>query len=193
VVKKTTEQPLLFFESPKKWEDWLAKNHSKSDGVWLQFYKKASGKKTLVYDGALQVALCYGWIDGQSKSIDENSYKQKFTPRRSRSIWSKRNTEFAEKLIAEGKMKKAGLEQVEAAKKDGRWEKAYDSPVKMTMPEDFLKALSKNKKAKTFFESLNKTNTYAIAWRLQTAKKPETRAKRMKIILEMLENGKKFH
>jgi len=188
-----TTQPVLSFTSSKKWESWLAKNHSQSDGIWLQFYKKASGKKTVVYAEALQVALCYGWIDGQSQSIDEDSYKQKFTPRRPRSMWSKRNTQFAKQLIKDGKMKKAGLVQIEAAKKDGRWEKAYDSPGKMVIPEDFLKALSKNKKAKTFFESLSKVNTYAIAWRLQTAKTPETRAKRMKIILEMMRNGKKFH
>lgn len=187
------ELPVIAFKSQKEWERWLDRNHSKPDGVWVQFFKKDSGIKALVYAEALDGALCYGWIDGQSKSYDEKSWIQKFTQRRSRSIWSKRNRENIERLIKAGKMKPAGLKEVEAAKADGRWERAYESPGSMEVPADFKKKLSKYKKAKTFFETLNKTNKYAIAWRLETAKKPETRERRMKVILEMLKKGQKIH
>jgi uncharacterized protein YdeI (YjbR/CyaY-like superfamily) len=188
-----TNDVIQAFESQKDWQRWLAKNYSKSNGIWLRFFKKDSGVKSIRYDEALDEALCYGWIDGQLKKYDEKSYIQKFTPRRPKSIWSKRNREHVARLISLGKMREAGLKEIEAAKADGRWEQAYDSPSAMKVPEDFMKELSKNKKAKMFFESLNKANTYAILWRLQTAKKPETREKRMKAILEMLKEGKKFH
>ena len=147
----------------------------------------------MTYAEGLDEALCCGWIDGQLDKYDEKSWLRKFTPRRSKSVWSKRNIEHVNRLIQAGKMKLAGLKEVEAAKADGRWERAYDSPSAMQVPEDFLKELSKDKKAKAFFETLNKANTYAIAWRLQTAKKPETREKRMKAILEMLKRGEKLH
>ena len=191
--KNENEMPVVSFATSKKWRDWLAGNHSISKGVWLRFFKKDSGQKTFAYAEALEEALCYGWIDGQSNKHDDESYIQKFTPRRAKSTWSKRNTEIAERLIQEGKMESAGLQQVELAKADGRWQQAYDSPKNMTMPEDFLQQLSKNKKAKAFFEGLNKANHYAIAWRLQTAKKPETREKRLNEILVMMSEGKKFH
>ena len=184
---------VVSFASSKEWRKWIAENHAKSNGVWLRFFKKDSGEKTVTYSEALEEALCYGWIDGQAKKYDAESYIQKFTPRRPKSIWSKRNTEKAERLIQEGKMKKAGMQQVELAKADGRWQQAYDSSKNMKVPEDFLQQLLKNKKAKTFFDGLNKANQYAIAWRLQTAKKPETREKRLKQILEMMSEGKKFH
>lgn len=193
VVEKTKTVPILSFESQKAWEKWLSKNYSNADGIWLRFFKKGSGVQTVVYAEALDVALCYGWIDAQVNKFDELSYRQKFTPRRAKSIWSKRNIEHAERLIKDGKMKEAGFAQIEAAKKDGRWEKAYDSPSTMVMPEDFLKMVSKNKKAKAFFDTLTKANTYAIAWRLQTAKKPETRERRMKALLAMLERGEKLY
>jgi uncharacterized protein YdeI (YjbR/CyaY-like superfamily) len=141
----------------------------------------------------LDQALCYGWIDGQKKAYDEYSWLQKFTPRRAQSGWSKINTEHAERLIKNGQMQQAGLEAVEAAKADGRWQTAYDSPRNASVPEDFLKALAKNKKAKAFFETLNKANIYSIVYRLQTAKKPETREKRMQLILAMMDRGEKFH
>jgi uncharacterized protein YdeI (YjbR/CyaY-like superfamily) len=173
------EKQPISFTSSKEWRKWLAANHAKSKGIWLRFFKKDSGEKTVTYAEALQEALCYGWIDGQANKYDARSYIQKFTPRRPKSIWSKRNTEIAERLIQEGKMKKAGMQQVELAKADGRWQQAYDSPKNMTLPEDFLQQLSKDKKAKAFFDGLNKANQYAIAWRLQTAKKPETREKRL--------------
>lgn len=191
--KNANEMQVVSFASSTEWRKWIAANHAKSNGVWLRFFKKDSGEKTVTYSEALEEALCYGWIDGQAKKYDAKSYLQKFTPRRPKSIWSKRNTEKAERLIQEGKMEKAGLQQVELAKADGRWQQAYDSPKDMKVPEDFLQQLSKNKKAKTFFDGLNKTNQYAIVWRLQTAKKPETREKRIKEILEMLSEGKKFH
>jgi uncharacterized protein YdeI (YjbR/CyaY-like superfamily) len=192
-AKKENEMPVLSFASSEEWSKWMEENHAKSNGVWLRFFKKDSGEKTVTYSEALEEALCYGWIDGQVNKFDDQSYIQRFTPRRPKSIWSKRNTEKAERLIREGKMKKAGMEQVELAKADGRWQQAYDSSTNMKLPEDFLQELSKNKKAKTFFEGLNKTNQYAIAWRLQTAKKPETREKRLKEILAMMREGKKFH
>jgi uncharacterized protein YdeI (YjbR/CyaY-like superfamily) len=147
----------------------------------------------LNYAEALDEALCYGWIDGLKQKHDERSWRQRFTPRRPKSGCSKINTGHAERLIAAGRMKAAGQTQIDAAKKDGRWEAAYDSQGKATFPEDFLAKLSKNKKAQAFFESLSSSNRYAIAYRLQTAKRPETKEKRMKMILEMLSRGEKFH
>ena len=138
-------------------------------------------------------ALCYGWIDGQANKFDDESWIQKFTPRRAGSIWSKRNIANVERLMKLEKMKPAGLDEVAKAKADGRWARAYDSPKEMQIPDDFMKALSKNKKAKAFFDTLNKTNKYAIGWRLQTAKKPETKEKRIKAIVEMLSKEQKFH
>lgn len=196
VIMTSSNKPELYilsFHASKEFEKWLSKNHSVSNGIWLKFLKKYSGEKTITYAEALDCALCYGWIDGQAKKFDDTSWIQKFTPRRKKSIWSKRNTENVARLIKEKRMKQSGLKEIEAAKKDGRWEAAYDSPSNMSVPADFLKELSKNKKAKEFFDALNKSNTYAIAWRLQTAKKPETREKRMKQMLEMLKKGKKLH
>ena len=188
-----TDVPIFSFDSPNKWHEWLQTNHTQPKGVWIRFFKKNAHVSSMTYTEAVDEALCYGWIDSQAKKYDEMSYIQKFTPRRTKSIWSKINRERIEKLITAGKMQASGLKQVEEAKKDGRWDHAYDSPRNMTLPEDFLKALSQNKQAKAFFETLNKTNTYAIMWRLQTAKKPETRAKRMTLVLEMLAKGEKFH
>ena len=189
----TTDLQIISFKSQKDWASWLEKNHAGSNGIWLRFYKKGSGVKSVTHAEALDEALCYGWIDGQINKHDEHSWIHKFTPRRSRSIWSKRNIEHVDRLTKGGKMKPSGLKEVEAAKVDGRWEKAYDAPGTMQVPEDFLKELSRNKKAKIFFETLNKANLYSIAWRLQTAKKPETRARRMQAILTMLIKGEKFH
>jgi uncharacterized protein YdeI (YjbR/CyaY-like superfamily) len=184
---------IIAFPSAKEWERWLAKTHASSRGVWLRLFKKESGVASVTHAEALAAALCYGWIDGQLKKHDEESWLRKFTPRRPQSVWSKRNRELVDQLAESGKMRAAGLKEVEAAKSDGRWTRAYDSPSNMTVPEDFMKELSKNKKAQSFFETLNKANTYAIAWRLQTAKKPETREKRMKAIIEMLGKRKAFH
>jgi uncharacterized protein YdeI (YjbR/CyaY-like superfamily) len=185
--------PVLAMKNRKEWADWLKENHAVSSGVWLRFYKRNSGAPSITHNEALDEALCYGWIDGQLQKYDEKSWLQKFTPRRAKSIWSKRNTERALQLIRLGRMKPAGLKEIEIAKTDGRWERAYDSPAKMKIPEDFLKKLSKNKNALKFFETLNRANVYAIAWRLQTAKKPETKQKRMMQILAMLSKEEKFH
>ncbi len=181
------------FKSQKEFGEWLKKNHDKAEGIWLKFYKKDSGFPTITHEEALDEALCFGWIDGQLKKYDDISWLQKFTLRKSKSIWSKRNTERAEELIKLGQMKPAGFDEITKAKEDGRWQKAYDSPANMNIPDDFLKRLSKDKKAFKFFESLNKANKYAVAWRLQTAKKPETREKRMVQIIGMLSKGEKFH
>jgi uncharacterized protein YdeI (YjbR/CyaY-like superfamily) len=156
-------------------------------------FKKDSGKTTGTHDAAIDEALCFGWFDGQADKYDENSWLQKFTPRRPKSLWSKRNRERVARLIKKKRMQPAGLKEVEAAKKDGRWNQAYDSPKNMEVPADFLNELKKNKKAYEFFKTLNKANTFAIGWRLQTAKKPETREKRMKAILGMLQKGEKLH
>lgn len=185
--------PIILFETPKEWEQWLLKHHTDISAVWLRFYKKASGKKSINYDEALDEALCFGWIDGLVNAYDTESYLQRFTPRRPKGNWSKRNTEHIARLIKLGKMRPAGIQEVENAKKDGRWEAAYASPANITIPEDFLKALEKNKKAKTYFDSLSRTNFYAIAYRLATAKKPETYERRKQSILNMLEKGETFH
>jgi len=148
---------------------------------------------TFVYSEALDVALCFGWIDGQVKKFDDISYIQKFTPRRAKSMWSKRNREHVARLEKEGRIQPAGIREVEAAKRDGRWESAYDSPGNMEIPQEFINELSKNQKALAFFSTLNKTNLFVIGWRLQTAKTPETKEKRILSIIDMLEKGKKFH
>jgi len=187
------ELPIISFTSLDKWESWLEKNHASSPGIWLRIYKKASGVKSVSYPEALDGALCYGWIDGLKRPFDAKSWIQRFTHRRPKSLWSRINTGHVERLSRLAKIKPAGLAAIESAKKDGRWNAAYHSPGKATVPKDFLAALSKNKKAQAFFRTLNKTNLYAIAWRLQTAKKPETRERRMKAILQMLAKQKKFH
>jgi len=180
-------------QSPRAWARWLATNHEQCDGVWLRFFKKASNVPSVSYSEALEEALCYGWIDGQAKTYDADSYIQKFTPRRKRSVWSKLNVARALKLIEAGRMRPAGLRQIEAAREDGRWEDAYDSPSRSTVPDDLHAALARNKKARAFFDTLNKTNRYAITWRLQTARKAETRARRLKAIIAMLAKGQAFH
>lgn len=191
----TTKQslPTKTFASAKAWQTWLAKNYDKSNGVWLMFAKKNADKPTVNYTEALEVALCYGWIDGQGNSYDEQYWLQKFVPRQAKSIWSKKNIERTERLIKEGKMQSAGLKAIEEAKTNGTWEKAYDAQSRMTIPEDFLKALGRNKKANAFFKTLNRTNLFSIAFRLQTAKKEETRQKRIIKIIAMLEKEEKFH
>jgi uncharacterized protein YdeI (YjbR/CyaY-like superfamily) len=181
------------FRHQKSFRDWLEKNHPKSDGIWIRFYKKGCGKKTITRAEALEEALCFGWIDGQLDRFDDQSWVQRFTPRRSKSGWSKINTQHAQRLIEAGKITDAGMNEVEAAKADGRWNAAYASPRDAYPPEDFLQELNKNKKAKDFFETLNRANVYAIVYRLQTAKKPETRTRRMKLILAMMDQGQTFH
>jgi uncharacterized protein YdeI (YjbR/CyaY-like superfamily) len=185
--------PVKPFTNIEGWNTWLTENHDASEGIWLRIYKKDSGEKSVTYNEALEEALCFGWIDGQKKSYDEKSWLQKFTPRHPKSLWSKRNTEHVLRLIKENRMKPTGLKEVEAAKKDGRWDKAYSPQAQMKIPDDFISVLKKDQNAYEFFKTLNKANIYAIAWRLQTAKKPETREKRMKTLLEMMKNQQKLH
>lgn len=193
-VSNTKSEPQIkAFKTPKSFEAWLSKNHQLDEGIYLQLFKKDSDTPSINYAEALDIALCYGWIDGIKKCYDEVSWLQKFAPRRAKSIWSKRNREHIERLIQEGKMQAQGIAEVEKAKADGRWEKTYDSPSNMITPEDFLTAIKKDKKAFAFFESLNKTNKYAIAFRLHSAQKPATRAKRLEEFVKMMKEGKKFY
>ena len=191
-MSNSTELPTLPFESKNKFAEWLVKNHGKSAGAWLKLAKKATGIPSVTYQEALDVALCYGWIDGQKGSFDDKYFLQKFTPRRPKSIWSKINVEKVERLIASGEMKPAGLKAVEAAKQDGRWAAAYASQKNIVVPEDFQSALNKNKKAKAFFETLTGSRRYSFLFRIETAKKAETREKRIRLFVEMLERGETF-
>ncbi|MBK7916599.1 MAG: YdeI/OmpD-associated family protein [Chloroflexi bacterium] len=181
------------FEDGSAFWQWLAQNHDAEPEVWLKIYKKGSGQKSIDWNGAVIEALCWGWIDGVKKSLDDQAYLQRFTPRRPGSNWSKRNREHVERLIAEGRMQEPGLIHVRAAQADGRWQAAYAPSSEMTMPEDFMAALEERPFAKSFFETLNRQNRYAIAYRLQTAKKPETRQKRFDSFLAMLEKEEKLY
>lgn len=172
---------------------WLADNATKVPGIWLKIYKKDSGVASITYAHALDEALCYGWIDGQKKTYDELSFLQKFTPRRASSMWSKRNIDNVERLTKSGLMTEAGLREVAAAKADGRWEQAYDKPSDMQVPKFFLDMLAQHPKAEAFYKELNRANTYAIAWRLQTAKTEATRLKRAEKLIAMLDAGQKLH
>ena len=186
-------KPILQLASPEEWEAWLDAEHASSDGVWLKFAKKGSGVTTVVYAEALDVALCFGWIDSQVMTLDERFYLQKFTPRRSRSKWSKINVEKIEALTKAGRMRPAGLEQVELAKADGRWNAAYSSPANMTEPPDLKKALKASPKAAELWARLNKSNRYAVIYQLEDAKKPETRERRLAKFIGMLERGEKLY
>jgi uncharacterized protein YdeI (YjbR/CyaY-like superfamily) len=192
-VSAASDLPVLPFESAEAWEAWLREEHERSPGVWLKLAKKGSGIASVTYDEALHAALCHGWIDGQKQSLDDEYWLQKFTPRRGRSVWSKRNREKVAELIEAGRMQPAGLRQVELAKEDGRWEAAYDSPSTATVPEDFQRELDRNPAAAEFFGTLSSQNRYAILWRIQTAKKPETRARRIAELVAMLSARKTLH
>jgi uncharacterized protein YdeI (YjbR/CyaY-like superfamily) len=171
-------------------EGWLEKHGNDSDGVWLKFAKKASGIQSVVYAEALDVALCHGWIDGQVRRLDDDHYLQRFTPRRARSKWSRINRGHVERLTSEGRMRPAGLREVERAKADGRWHEAYDSPATATVPDDFRQALEAEPAALEFFESLGKTKRYSFLYRIADAKRPETRAKRIAESVALLAKGK---
>ena len=188
-----TNMKTLAFKSTRAFRTWLSRNHGLPEGILLRLYKKTSGVPSVTYAEALDQALCFGWIDGQKLSGDDQSWLQKFTPRRPGSGWSKRNTDHAQRLIESGEMTDAGLREIDAARADGRWNAAYDSFANAAVPEDFLSELARNKKAHAFFKTLNKTNLYSIVYRLQTAKKTETRDKRKQAIIEMLSRGEKFH
>ena len=182
-----------FFKTSAALRNWFEKNHDKSKELWIGFYKKSSEKKAIGYAEALDQALCFGWIDGIKKSVDEDSFDNRFTPRKAGGNWSKVNTDHAERLIDADLMMPAGLKEVALAKEDGRWARAYHPPSTASVPEDFLKALAKRKKAKAFFVTLSKANVYAITYRLQNSKKPETRERWITRIIEMLSRGETFH
>jgi uncharacterized protein YdeI (YjbR/CyaY-like superfamily) len=181
------------FASPAAWRAWLARNRGTSSGLWLRFFKKATGRQVLSHAGALEEALCWGWIDGQARPYDDSSWLQRYSPRRPRSKWSKRNCEIARQLIRDGRMQPAGRAQIVAAKADGRWDAAYDSPANAVVPDDFIKALRRHKGATAFFNTLNRTNRFAIAYRLQTAVKPETRRRRFDQLVAMMKAGQRLH
>ena len=185
--------PVIQFEAPQDWEVWLADNHAASDGLWLKLAKKASGFASITYAEALDAALCYGWIDSQKASFDDSFWLQRFTPRKPGSKWSKINCKKAAELIEQGRMQPAGLKEVELARQDGRWEAAYESQSTITVPEDFQQQLDQNPRAQAFFATLNSVNRYAFLYRIQDAKKPETRARRIEQYIAMLNEGKKIY
>jgi uncharacterized protein YdeI (YjbR/CyaY-like superfamily) len=181
------------FRSAAAWGAWLATHHDRSPGVWLRFFKKSTGKQTLTHALALDEALCWGWIDGQARPYDDESWLQRYTPRRPRSAWSKRNRDLVARLEHEGRMQPSGRAQVDAARGDGRWDRAYESPANAQVPDDFLRALRRHKGALAFFRGLNRANVFAIAYRLQTAKRPETRQRRLAQLVQMMQDGERLH
>src|SRR6478735_2501407 len=182
----------VFFEDDEAFEAWLADNASTASHVWIRMAKKGTGVPSIDWTTAVDVALCFGWIDGIARRLDDEWYVQRFTPRRARSVWSKINRERIERLTAEGRMRPGGLAEVERAKADGRWDAAYEPSSTAVVPEDFLAELEKHPKAKAFYETLNKRNTYPITYRLGAAKKPETRTKRIADIIARFERGERF-
>jgi uncharacterized protein YdeI (YjbR/CyaY-like superfamily) len=193
--KTAVPKPMVkkLFKSQAHWHAWLEKNHEEPDGVWVHFGKKGSGSATVTYDEALETALCFGWIDGQLRTHDEKTFVRKFTPRRARSVWSKVNVAKAEKLIEAGRMQAAGLKAIERAKTGGEWDRAYDSGRSATVSPDFQAALDKSKSASAFFAKLDGANRYAMLWRIQTARTPVLRAKRIAEIIAMLKKKETFH
>jgi len=189
----TDALPVMSFESTDAWDAWLAAHHAGSPGLWLKIAKKGAAGRTISYSDALDVALCHGWIDGQKGRHDDEYWLQRFTPRKPGSKWSKINTERAAALIESGRMRPAGLREVERAQADGRWEQAYESQSRVTVPEDLARALAANERASAFFATLDSANRYAILYRIGTAKKPETRAKRIDTFVAMLSEHKKIH
>ncbi|MEN2432778.1 MULTISPECIES: YdeI/OmpD-associated family protein [Comamonas] len=181
------------FKSAKAFEAWLKKNHATSEGLWLKIAKRGSNEPSVTYPEAVEIALCWGWIDGQKKSLDDQHYLQRFTPRRARSVWSRINVNKVQALIEAGRMQAPGQAQIEAAKADGRWARAYDGARTSTVPEDLQAALDAEPAAKTFFASINASNRYAILWRIQTAARAETRARRVAQLVEMLARGETIH
>ncbi len=185
--------PVVLFPSQEAWEAWLSQKGMASEGLWVKLAKKGSGIDSVTYAEAVEVALCYGWIDGQARRFDDDYYLQRFTPRRARSKWSKINRDKAERLIESGAMKASGMSEVERARADGRWEAAYDPPSQATVPDDLRVELEKNDRARRFFEGLDATNRYAILHRIQDAKRPETRLRRIEKFVAMLNRGEKIY
>lgn len=193
-MKNTTDNyPVMSFETAADWEAWLYDHHADTGGIWLKIAKKDARLPSVTYAEALDSALCYGWIDGQKASFDEQYWLQKFTPRGPKSMWSKINCEKVAALIAQGRMQPAGIRQVELAKADGRWDLAYDSQSKITIPEDFQRELDSNQEAQEFFKTLNSVNRYAVLRRIQMVKRPETRAALIQKYIAMLANHQKLY
>jgi uncharacterized protein YdeI (YjbR/CyaY-like superfamily) len=187
------QEPVLSFASKDTWESWLTSHHASSAGLWLKIAKKDVGVCTVSYPEALEVALCFGWIDGQKAALDDIHWLQRFTPRRARSKWSKINRDKAQALIEAGQMRPAGLREVELAKADGRWDAAYQGQRSITVPPDLAEALAANAAAEAFFATLNSANRYAILYRVNDAKRPETRSRRIASYVAMLANGETIH
>lgn len=184
---------MTLFKNARAFESWLKKHHASADGLWLQIAKRGAHEPSVTYAEAVEIALCWGWIDGQKKGLDDQHFLQRFTPRRARSVWSKVNVEKVAALTAAGRMQAPGLAQVEAAKADGRWARAYDGSRTSVVPDDLLAALDAQPPAKAFFATLNASNRYAVLWRIQTAVKPETRARRIEQLVDMLARGETIH
>jgi len=192
-VAAMDDEPVLFFESPEAWDEWLADNHGQSGGVRVKIAKKGSGVESVAYPEVLDIAISYGWIDGVRNALDDDHFLQRFCPRGPRSKWSKINRDKATRMIESGQMKPAGMREVEAARADGRWEAAYDSHRTATVPDDLQEALDANPKAREFFATLNSQNRFAVLYRIQDAKKPETRARRIAKFVGMLARGETLH
>ncbi|TBL81172.1 YdeI/OmpD-associated family protein [Paenibacillus thalictri] len=193
MASQSEQLPLLLCPDQAFWESWLEENGETSPGVRLHIAKKQSGVVSVTYAEALESSLCYGWIDSRKEAYDDKTWVQRFTPRGPRSIWSKVNKEKVERLIAEGRMKPKGLQAIEAAKRNGQWEAAYAPQSSATVPDDFAAALQAHPQAKAFFEGLNNQNRYAMLFRIQQVKRPETRAKKIAQFIDMLEKGEKIH
>jgi uncharacterized protein YdeI (YjbR/CyaY-like superfamily) len=191
--QRVVPAPARLFKDQKSWAAWLSRNHSKSSGIWLRLAKKDSGLNSISYQEALEEALCYGWIDGQKRPENARTWLQRFVPRSEKSIWSKINCGKALALIKCGRMQAAGLQAIERAKSNGRWDAAYDSPSRATVPEDFQLALNANLRATEFFNTLDRANRYAILFRIQNAKKAETRERKIREFITMLESHEKIH
>lgn len=184
---------IRLFPTQAAWAAWLEKNHRKSAGLWLRLAKKGSELRSVTYAEALEIALCYGWIDGQKRGESDEAWLQRFLPRSERSIWSKINREKALALVAAGRMKAAGRQAIDCATKNGTWDAAYDSPKAAKVPEDFQEALAASPRARGFFEQLDGANRYAVLFRIQTVRKAETRARKVREFIEMLERGERIH
>jgi uncharacterized protein YdeI (YjbR/CyaY-like superfamily) len=191
-MNKPTDLPVRHFKDAAAWEKWLEANLAAA-GLWLKIAKKDSGIASVTYAEALDVALCHGWIDGLKKGHDDRFFLQRFTPRKKRSLWSKNNVAHVERLTKAGRMRGGGLREVEAAKADGRWDVAYHGASKMEVPPELAAALAKNRKARAFFDQLDKTNRYSFCWRVQSSVKPETKAALVEKLVAMLVRGEKIH
>ena len=195
-VAKSAVQPDVsstLFKSAKAFETWLKKNHATAHGVWLKIAKAGANQPSVTYSEAVNIALCWGWIDGQKKSLNSQHSLQRFTPRRPRSLWSKTNVDKVGALIEAGRMQAPGYAQIEAAKADGRWARAYDGARTSAVPEDLLAAMEAQPRAKAFFATIDAANRYAVLWRIQTAVKAETRARRIAQLVDMLARGERIH